>query len=169
MATRTEPIRMLLCSWLRGDVLAPSAVVICLLRALASDELVEPPDLTLDRLEPVFLKFERVVVHALSRTGQRRAHALQAFLQPAAPAFEDAQPYIGTGLGEEGEVHAEPLVVPRRGSRFGQQVLQAFLTFGRQPVHDLRATGASRPRRRRLLVVFRDQSLPEELLETRIE
>ena len=60
----------------------------------------------------------------------------RSFPWPA--AFQYPQPHVCPGLAEEGEVHAEPVVLPGRGPGLGEQVLQVFLALGGQPVDDLR-------------------------------
>src|SRR5881227_666495 len=100
MATRTEPMRGAPFSLDAGTPSRLSAVLIFLLCALAPDQLVEPPDLALDRLQPVLLQLERVVVDPFPSACQRGAYALQPFLETAAPAFEDPQPYVGAGVSE---------------------------------------------------------------------
>src|SRR3569833_3601649 len=169
MATRTEPMRGAPFSLDAGTRSRLLVVFFFLLCALAPDQLVEPPDFALDRLQPVLLQLERVVVDPLTSPGQRGTYALQAFLEAAAPAFEDPQPYVGAGLSEEGEMHSDALVLPGGGARFGEELLQARLPFGGELVHDLRAAGRGRPDRGGLLVVLGDQPLFEQLLEAGVE
>src|SRR4051812_44108917 len=128
MATRTEPIRLLLNSlavailarpggrtpplagpeveftrprWGRSSAaLVPRHVLIAferpcllfLLGPLAPDQLVEPADLALDRLQPVVLQLQGVGVDPFPGPAEGGADGLQPFLEPAAPAFEDPEP-----------------------------------------------------------------------------
>src|SRR5690606_33771110 len=77
--------------------------------SLGVDQLVEPAHFALDRLQPVALEFEGVTVQPVPRPGESRADPLEPFLQTAAPAFEDPQPYVGIGVPEEREVDPEAL------------------------------------------------------------
>src|SRR5258708_1725311 len=105
MATRTEPI-----------ALAPSLIRIRFRPlgglSLCSDQLIQPTHLALDRFQTVTLQLQRVAVQALSCAGQGRTHAVEPLFQPAAAAFEDAQPHLGLGVPEEGEMDAEAFVLP---------------------------------------------------------
>src|SRR3954469_14459414 len=157
MATRTEPMRGAPFSLDAGTRSRPSAVLFVLLCALAPDQLVEPPDLALDRLQPVLLQLQGVVVDPLPSPGQRGAYALQPFLEAAAPAFENPQPYVGAGVSEEGEVNSEALVLPGGGAGLGEEILQALLAVGGELVDDLRATRAGRTHRGGFLLLLRDQ------------
>src|SRR5215831_8166723 len=91
------------------------------------------------------VEFKRVTVEPLPGPGHRRPDTGQPLLEPGAPAFQDPQPDVGPGLAEEGEVDAESVVLPGRGARFGQQVLQPLLAVRGQPVDDLRAAAGTRP------------------------
>ena len=115
---------------------------------LVLDQLGEPTDLAIRRLEPVLLQLEGVAIQPLAGAGQRRAHALAPFLHPAAPSLEDAQPDVGAGLGEERQPRAEALVVEGVRPDLGQQVGQVFLALGGELVDPLApARPAARPRR----------------------
>src|SRR4051812_49395104 len=165
MATRTEPMRGAPFSLDAGTRSRPSAVLFVLLCALAPDQLVEPPDLALDRLQPVLLQLERVVVDSFPSTGQRGAYALQPFLEATAPAFENPQPYVGAGMSEEGEVHSEALVLPGGGAGLGKEVLQVFLAFGGELVDDLRSASGGRPYGGGLPRGLPDQNPPQQVLQ----
>ena len=80
-----------------------------------------------------------VAVHPLPGAGQRARHAVALLLDPAAPAFEDLQPDVGAGLGEERQPRAEALVVEGVRADVGEQVGEVFLAFGGQPVDPLAA------------------------------
>src|SRR6185437_13115945 len=82
---------------------------------LGVDQLVEPADLALDRVEAVLLELEGVSVELLPGPGQRHAEAVAPLLHPPPAALQDAQPGLGVRMREEGEVHPEALVVVRRG------------------------------------------------------
>ena len=77
------------------------------------------------------VQFQGVAVHALPGSRQSRPDRLHAILEAAAPALEDPEPYVGPRLPEKREVNSEPVVVPRRGAAFAEEVLQPFLAFGR--------------------------------------
>src|SRR5262249_13441394 len=112
---------------------------------LRGDELVQPADLTLDRFQAVPVELERVAVEPLPGPRHRRPDAVEPLLQPGPPAFQDPQPDVGPGLAEEREVHAEPIVIPGRWARFGQQILPPLLAVGGQLVDDLRAPAGALP------------------------
>src|SRR6476469_3767221 len=99
MATRTEPIRLLLVRVVRGVgglVVAPGGALSCLCGQcglagpLGDDELVEPAHLAFDRLESVLLELEGVGVETVAGPRDGRADVLEALLEPGAPALEDA-------------------------------------------------------------------------------
>src|SRR5688572_29588763 len=113
MATLTDPMTLLLPGpWSR--VRGPPAVRCCLrtgrwtpshssggrrcpagrvrsarLAAFGVDQLGEPADLPVHRLQAVALELERVAVEPLAGAGQRRAQALSLLLDGPAAAFED--------------------------------------------------------------------------------
>src|SRR5215469_5434481 len=78
--------------------------------SLRGDQLVQPADFPLDRLQAMLVQLQGVAVQALPGPGQGRAHALHPFLEPAAPSLQDAQPDVRPGLAEEGEPVPEPVV-----------------------------------------------------------
>lgn len=86
------------------------------------------------------LEFERVVVQTLAGACQGGAHLLQPLLKAAAAAFQYPHPHFALRLAEEGEAGREVLVLPGVRSRVGQELLEVLLTFGGQPVDDLRAS-----------------------------
>src|SRR3954452_10815433 len=135
-------------------------------RALSGDELAEPADLAVNRLETVLLQLERVAVELLSGAPQRAGHLFPSLLEPTAPALEDLQPDVRVGLGEEREPHPEAVVVPCGRATFGELLLQSFLALRRELVDDPAA-----PARSRLtgLGVGRDQPAGKHLLEARVE
>src|SRR5680860_1218216 len=93
MATRTEPIRLLL-------LLVRTAAGAT---ALMVDQVVQPADVPLDRLQPVPLQLGRVLVQPLARPGEGLPDAVQPLLQPAAAPLEDPQPRVGVQPREERE------------------------------------------------------------------
>src|SRR5262249_41405925 len=135
---------------------------------LRGDQLVEPADLPLNRLEAVPVQFQRVTVQALPGPRHRRPDAVQALLQPSPAAFQDAQPDVRAGQPEEGERDADPLVSPRGGAGLGQQLLQPFLALRGEPVHDLRPA-ARQWAAGRVGLLLRDQALRQQLLEAWVE
>src|SRR5208282_5943121 len=94
------------------------------------------------------MQFQSVTVHALPGAREGRPDGLHAFLEPAATALEDPQPYVGPRLPEKREMNTEPVVVPRRGSTLAEEILQPLLAVGGQPVHLQRPAGpaGARPR-----------------------
>src|SRR4051794_15218908 len=106
MATRTEPIPvfsligLLGCdtSWTSHD----TSLCVGYDAAFGGDELVEPANLAVHRLEPVLLQLEGVAVELFSRATQGARDLFPAFFEPAAPALEDVEPDVGVGLREEG-------------------------------------------------------------------
>src|SRR5439155_12405326 len=103
--------------------------------AFVRDELLQPPNLALAGVEAVALQFQRVRVEAFGGPGEDLAQSFPALLDPAPPAFEDAQPRRLVGAGEEREVHAEPGVVVGLRAGAGQQLLEALLALGGDLVH----------------------------------
>ncbi|GMA87099.1 hypothetical protein GCM10025868_23490 [Angustibacter aerolatus] len=83
--------------------------------------LGQPAHLALHRLEAVLLQREGVLVGPLAAAGQRGRDRLEALLETAAPALEDAQPDVGAGATEEREVDAEGVVLPRRRTGLADQ------------------------------------------------
>jgi hypothetical protein len=109
----------------RGRLVAPSAVdppgrPFCWVASLDGDELVEPADLTFDRLQPMALELERVGVEAFPGPLKCGPELLQALLQAGAAAFEDAHAGGSIGPREEREVDPELLVVPGRRTGLGE-------------------------------------------------
>src|SRR5262245_23370048 len=99
-------------------------------RPLVVDQVSQPRHLALDRLEAVALQLEGVGVDALAAARERAAQTLEPLLHPGAPALEDAHAGLDVGLGEEREVHAEAVVLPRGGPALGHQALEPLLALG---------------------------------------
>jgi hypothetical protein len=71
---------------------------------------------------------------------------------------------------EEGEVNAEPFVLPRRRAGLGEQLLEPLLALGREPVNDLRSPARHDPVILvRVGVLLCDQPLGQELLQAGVE
>src|SRR6266702_3666620 len=117
------------------------------------------------------VQLQRVAVQPLPRPCQRRADVVQPLLQPGAPAFEYAKPHIRPGIAEEREVHAEPVVLPRRGAALREQILQPLLAFRSERVHDLRTPAGPRPGVPTLVLAgfLGDQALDEKLLQAWVQ
>ncbi len=117
------------------------------------------------------LQFERVVVEPLAGTGDGAAHPLQPLLQPAAASFEDPHPHCPVGLAEECEVDAEVLVLPGIRAGVGEQLLEALLALGREPVDDLRSLAVERGGRdvRDVRVVLYEETLGHQALQAGVE
>jgi hypothetical protein len=113
---------------------------------LGVDQLVEPADLALDRVEAVLLELEGVSVELFPGPGQAGPQAVAPFFHPVPAALKDAQPDLRLRLREEGEVHPEALVVVRRGSGLGEQLGEPLLALRGQPVDDLAAAAGQRRR-----------------------
>ena len=122
---------------------AAACAVLAADRALGLDQLGEPANLALHRLEAVAVHLDRVAVDPLTSAPHGAAEALALLLEPDAPTLEDAHPRLGRGLGEEGEVDAERLVLPRRRARLAEQLGEALLAFGGQRVDDLAPAAAA--------------------------
>src|SRR6266542_6730234 len=172
MATRTEPIRLLLFLFrgagrVRGHVRWERLALV--VAPLRRDQLIQPPHLALHGLQAVSLQFERVAVEPLPGAGERGTYPFQALLQPAAPALEDAHPYCRVGPGEEREVDAEVLVLPRGRSGLGQQPLEMLLTLGGELVDDLGALARQGQGSVRQRHVLRAPAAAEQVLETRVQ
>ena len=82
------------------------------------------------------LELQGVAVDALSRPGEAGPDVVQALLEPAAPTLENAQPGVGVGATEEGEVNAEALVLPGGRAGLGEQVAEPLLALGGELVDD---------------------------------
>src|SRR5665647_2456353 len=67
-------------------------------RTLGLDQLGEPAHLTFGRLQAVPLQLGGVEVEPLAALGRGGAEGVQALLQPAAAALEDAQAHVGVCL-----------------------------------------------------------------------
>src|SRR5580700_5877758 len=84
------------------------------------------------------VQLQGVTVHTLPGACEGRPDGLHAFLEPAATALEDPEPYVGPGLSEKREMNAEPVVFPRRGSTFAEEFLQPLLAVSRYTFSDRR-------------------------------
>src|SRR5580693_1768428 len=124
------------------------------------------------------VQFQGVTVHTLPGACEGRPDGLHAFLEPAATALEDPEPYVGPGLPEKREMNAEPVVFPRCRSTLTEEFLQPLLAVGGQPVHLQRPTARARPcrtgragrySRLGLVVLLGDQAGGEEFVQTRIQ
>src|ERR1022692_750862 len=184
MATRTEPITMLLylplpttdnlrpllgwsgvAAW---SVVPGPAARLSVRLPFPGDELVEPADLALDRLQPVTLQLKGVAVDPLPGPGQPGAERIDPLLKPAAPALKDPEPDVRPGLAEECEAHAEAVVFPGRGASLGQQILQPLLAVGGQPVDNLGPASGQRARGVGQCVLG-DQAAEGQVLQARVQ
>ena len=115
--------------------------------AFVLDQLGEPADLAVDRLEAVLVQLAGVAVDALARCGPARCFMpSRCLLDPAAATLEDLQPDVRAGLGEERQPRAEALVVEGVGTDVGEQLGEVLLAVGGEPVDPL---AAPRPAGRR--------------------
>src|SRR5690606_40903246 len=146
----------------RGDTGAAAA-------AFGVDQGVEPAHLVLDLLEAVTLQLEGVLVHALAGAGVGLADRLEPLGEARAAQIEDPQPGLGVGLAEEREAHVEALVLPRRGTRGGERLLEELLALGGELVHDARALAREGVRRCGVRVGADDQAARDHALEGRVE
>ena len=135
-------------------------------RPLLLDQLVEPPHLALAGVEAELVQLAGVAVDLLARAGQHGPQALPPLLHRPPTALEDAHPDLGGRAGEEREVHAEAVVVERLRPRVGQQLGEALLALGGDPVH---APGAAGPRAVRRRGVLDDQSGPREAAQRGVQ
>src|SRR5580704_3546538 len=124
------------------------------------------------------VQLQGVTVHTLPGACEGRPDGLHAFLEPAATALEDPEPYVGPGLPEKREMNAEPVVFPRRRSTFAEEFLQPLLAVSGQPVHLQRPAARARPcrpgwanrdSRLGLVVLFGDQAGRQKFMQTRIQ
>ena len=88
----------------------------------------------------MLLQGEGVVIKALAGARQRGAQRGASFLQPAATPLQDAQASVGFGLGEESHMDVESFVFPGFRAGLVQQLLEVFLAFSGEGVHDSGAT-----------------------------
>src|SRR5262249_15846296 len=190
MATRTEPISMCslssnqqaladvaerrsgsavsgTASALVGGLGAP-APDLWVRPSFGSDQLIEPADVTLDRLQAVPLQLEGVTIDALPGPGEPCPEGFDSFFHAGTPSFQDAEPDIRGGQAEEGEPYTEPVVLPRGWSGLGEQVLQVLFAVGGQPVDDLGTTSGQRLGGFRNLVLG-DETPPGEILEAGVQ
>src|SRR6187551_1832976 len=93
---------------------------------LGVDELGEPPDLALDRLEPVAVQLEGVLVETLAGPLDGGLRTVTALLEPGPSTFEDAHAHLAVGLAEERQVDPERLVLPRRRAGVAEKFLQVL-------------------------------------------
>src|SRR3954447_19360212 len=134
--------------WLRGR--AGRAIPAGGVAALAVDQLGQPADLAVHRLQAVLLELERVAVEALAGAGQRRAQPFTLLLDGAPAALQDPQPGVGRGVPEEGQPDAEqPAVVVGLRAGLAGQLVEAFLALGGDRVDHLPAAAGERWRVRR--------------------
>src|SRR5215469_16261449 len=153
--------------WPAGPrVRRPPRLVVSL--PLGRDQFVQPADLALDRLQAVPLQLEGVAVDPLPGPGQAGPERLDPLFKPAAPALQNPEPDLSRGQAEEREPHAEPVVLPGRRASLGEQVVQALLSVGRQPVDDL---GAAPCEGLRWLgdVLFGDEAAYGQVLQARVQ
>src|SRR6266852_1597063 len=124
------------------------------------------------------VQFQGVAVHALPGAREGRPDGLHAFLEPAAAALKDPEPYVGPCLPEKREMNTEPVIFPRRGTALAEKFLQPFLAVGGQPVHLQRPAARARPRGPRrtgrgpwlvLVVLLRDQPGGEKFVQAGIQ
>src|SRR5580692_4925506 len=115
------------------------------------------------------LQLKRVAVDSLALPGRRGPESLEALLEPAAPALENPHPDVGLREAEEGEVHAEAVVLPGRRARLPEQVVQPLLAVSRQPVDDLGAARAVQCLASFGNRVLGHEPLAEHVLECRVE
>src|SRR3954452_18564087 len=75
----------------------------CVARVVAFvvDQLGEPADLAVDRVQAVALQFERVAVQLLLGAPQRVEEPVALALDRAPAALEDPQPHVCGGVPEE--------------------------------------------------------------------
>jgi hypothetical protein len=134
-----------------------------LLASFAVDQLVQPADLALGRLQAVPLQLEGVRVDPLRGPAHRGPEVGQPFLHPGPAALEDAQPGGRIGPAEEREADAERVVLPRRRTGVVHRTREVVLAVGRDRVDDLLPPPVRRPG------VGGDQSVAEHRLQTRVE
>src|SRR3954454_3315692 len=91
--------------------LPPAGLIPVGFPTLDLDQLREPADLPVHRLQAVPLELEGVAVQPLTGAGQRGPQALPLPLDGAPTALEDPQPDVGLGVLEEGEADAEETAV----------------------------------------------------------
>src|SRR5260370_14191798 len=124
------------------------------------------------------VQFQGVPVYTFPGAREGRPDGLHAFLEPAATALEDPEPYVGPRLPEKREMNAEPVVFPRRGTTFTEEFLQPLLAVCGQPVHLQRPAARARPRGPArggrcpwpgLLVLLGDQAGGEEFVQAGIQ
>jgi hypothetical protein len=92
--------------------------------ALGVDQVREPVDLTLDRLDAVPLELAGVPVDLLLGHRQLALDPVESLLEAGTTALEHAQPDLHVGRGEEGEPDVEVVVLPRGGTDLRHQPLE---------------------------------------------
>src|SRR3954452_20260325 len=114
----------------------------------------------------MLLQLEGVPVEGFPGAPKRTRDLLPALFQPAAPAFEDLQSYIGVGLGEQRQANAEAFVLPRGRAVVAQLLLQPFLAVSGQLVDGATALSDAGDARG---FVLGEQALGDEVLQAGIE
>ena len=115
----------------------------------------QPSDLALDGLHAVPLELGGVAVDLAPRCGAAVLHPLEPLLQPASAGPRGSAAGSPVGAAEEGEAHAEVLVLPRGGPASTSACANCSLPAGGELVDDRAAAGAdagasgvgARPRR----------------------
>src|SRR4051794_39269123 len=124
---------------LRGRIGGPGGA------ALVVDELGQPADLAVHRVQAVSLQLEGVAVEAFAGAAERGAQALPLPLDGAPATLEDPQPGVGGGVPEEGQPDAEQAaVVVGLGTGLAHQLVEAFLALGGDRVDHLAAAAGQR-------------------------
>src|SRR6478672_2352415 len=175
IATRTEPIgrsfpRSLLAESLlvvgrgagwSGDGWVGGVPV----AALGVDEVRQPADLPLHRLDAVALELRGVRVDLLLGQRELVLDAVQTLLEAGAAPFEHAQPDLHVGATEEREPDVEVVVLPRGRTHLRHEALELTVTGLGDLVDDPRPPGDRGDRGRGLL----DQRATQHLLQGGVE
>src|SRR3954447_19783965 len=109
--------------------------------ALGVDEVGQPGDLALDRLDRVTAELGEVAVVAAPAGGPGPVEAL---LQTGEPSLENPQAYVGVGAREEREPGGERVVLPGSRARVGDLLTEVLAAGGRDLVGDPLPAGDTR-------------------------
>ncbi len=91
-------------------------------------------------VQPEPVQFAGVSVEPVPRARQCTTQAVPTLLDATSTSFQDPQPDLGRGAGEERHVHAEGVIVASLRAAVADQFDEPMLSGGCDPVHAPRST-----------------------------